>query len=59
MSDDKLSSKDYYEVLNNSLFALCRKGYANFETFRIMEALEAKSIPIIIRSKYYDFTKII
>ena len=38
MSDDKLSSKDYYEVLNNSLFALCPKGYTNFETLEFFAA---------------------
>ena len=40
------------EVLLDSIFTLCPAGH-NVEAYRLYEALEAGSIPIVVKSDYY------
>ena len=42
----------YREILIDSVFTLCPAGH-NVEAYRMYEALEAGSIPIVVRSEYY------
>jgi hypothetical protein len=49
-SDDYLSTEEYCEVLSQSLYTICPQGHANNETFRIFEALEAGSIPVVLKN---------
>ena len=53
-SPDHLDSKEYRSVLLNSIFTPCPPGYYNFETFRILEALENHSIPIFKRRLFFN-----
>ena len=43
----------YRQVLLNSSFTLCPQGH-NPETFRIFEAIEAGSIPIVVLDEFYQ-----
>jgi len=43
---DGLSTKDYAEMLQSSVFALCPPGQDSMDSFRIYEALEAGCIPV-------------
>lgn len=45
--DSSLSTQEYAELLNNTIFCLCPKGNSSLETFRIFEALEMGAIPIV------------
>ena len=45
--ENTMSSKDYYNVLNNCCFSLVPHGYLHPETYRLYESLECGSIPII------------
>jgi hypothetical protein len=49
-SDDYLSTEKYCDILCRSWYTLCPQGHANNETFRIFEALEAGSIPIVLNN---------
>jgi hypothetical protein len=49
-SDDYLSTEKYCDILSNSLYTICPQGHANNETFRIFEALEAGSIPVVLKN---------
>ena len=42
-----MDTNDYYKILNNSIFAPIPHGYFHPETYRLYEALETGSIPII------------
>ena len=42
-----MDTDDYYRILNNSVFAPIPHGYFHPETYRLYEALETGSIPII------------
>lgn len=53
-SPDHLGSTEYRNVLLDSIFVPCPSGYYNFETFRILEALENYSIPIFKRRLFFD-----
>lgn len=53
-SPDHLGSIEYRNVLLNSIFVPCPSGFYNFETFRILEALENYSIPIFKRRLFFD-----
>ena len=48
-----LTPEDYRKVLLNSTFTLCPSGY-NPESYRIFEAVEAGSIPIIVLDQQYQ-----
>ena len=52
-NDQSLSPEECVEIYKHSLFVLCPKGHYNSETFRILECLEYKCIPIIEGEKYY------
>ena len=55
-SDDYLSTEEYCSVLSRSCYTLCPQGHANNETFRIFEALESGSIPIVLKnSEHHPF----
>jgi hypothetical protein len=45
---DGLETKKYVKLLENSKFALCPRGQQNNDSFRIYEALEAGSIPVVL-----------
>tara|TARA_B100000795_G_C22795951_1_gene439322 strand:- start:1228 stop:2085 length:858 start_codon:yes stop_codon:yes gene_type:complete len=44
---DSLGPEEYYTELNDSIFTLVPNGYYHPETYRLYEALECGSIPII------------
>ena len=44
---DSLEPEEYYAKLNDSIFTLVPNGYYHPETYRLYEALESGSIPII------------
>jgi len=45
---DGLSTQEYAELLENSVFALCPPGQDSNDSFRIYEALEAGCIPVTL-----------
>jgi len=47
-ASDGLGTADYLNMLERSKFALCPRGQVNNDCFRIYEALEAGSIPIVL-----------
>lgn len=47
MSKDRLNNKDYVNLLKNSDITLCPRGNFNIDSFRIYEAMEHGSIPLI------------
>ena len=49
-SDDYLSTAKYCEVLSKSCYTISPQGHVNNETFRIFEALEAGSIPVVLNN---------
>jgi hypothetical protein len=49
-SADSLHISRYAEIINNSLYTLCPYGHYNADTFRVYEALEAGSVPIVPRN---------
>jgi len=54
-SKDSLKINEYSDVINNSKFLLCPNGYFHPETYRLYEALECGSIPIVENLyNYYD-----
>jgi hypothetical protein len=58
MSERSLSGEEYWEVLTQSIFVPCSMGNLNIDTYRLFEVLEAKAIPIILRShawQPYDY----
>lgn len=46
---DGLSTKEYAEVMSDSVFALCPAGQDSMDSFRLYEALEAGCIPVTTR----------
>jgi hypothetical protein len=55
-TNDSLEAKEYYEQLNNSIFTLVPNGYYHPETYRLYEALECGSIPIVENPfNFFDF----
>lgn len=48
--DRSLSGEEYWEVLTQSIFVPCSIGNRNIDTYRLFEALEAKSIPIVLKN---------
>jgi hypothetical protein len=53
-SGDSLSTQDYKKILQQSIFVPCPRGNSNPETFRLYEALEVGSIPIVERDDYWN-----
>ena len=48
-SSDYLPIEKYQRVLEQSVFTLCPVGQINIDTFRLYEALEAGSIPVVLK----------
>ena len=44
---NSLSTSEYYDILNKSIFTLVPHGYFHPETYRLYESLECGSIPIV------------
>mgnify|MGYP006178369743 FL=1 len=44
---NSLATDAYYNVMENSIFTLVPHGYYHPETYRLYEALECRSIPIV------------
>jgi hypothetical protein len=54
-STDALPVENYRQMIENSLFIPCPAGFVNLDSFRVYEALEAGSIPIIERRPGFDY----
>lgn len=55
MTEDALGPRDYRTVMNHSVFVPCPAGWANLESYRTWEALEAGCIPLVERREGYDY----
>jgi len=51
---DGLDVKAYQNILENSAFTACPAGWCNPDSFRVCEALEAGSIPIVDNRTYFE-----
>jgi len=49
----QLTTKEYAQVLADSVFAIAPQGGYNLDSFRIYEALEASTIPVVMNSTPY------
>lgn len=49
-----LSGKEYWEVMLQSIFVPCPFGNINVDTYRLFEALEAGSIPVMVTGYAYQ-----
>jgi hypothetical protein len=54
-SSDSLSTNDYREMMNRSIFIPCPQGFINLDSFRVYEALEAGCIPIVEQKPGFDY----
>lgn len=52
-SADMLSTEEYKSVLSESVFVPCPRGNRSVDSFRLYEALEVGSIPIIEKDPYW------
>ncbi|WP_222930216.1 hypothetical protein [Synechococcus sp. A15-60] len=53
-----LNSKEYFSLLRNSLFTPCPLGWVNIETYRFYEALQAGSIPVVLKNASPDLSDV-
>lgn len=53
-SGDSLSTQDYKKILEQSIFVPCPRGNSSPDTFRLYEAIEAGSIPVVERDEYWN-----
>ena len=53
-SKDSLGAQDYRGILSDSFFVPCPRGNTSVDTFRLYEALEVGSIPIVEKSDYWE-----
>ena len=53
-SGDSLNTQDYKKILEQSIFVPCPRGNSSPDTFRLYEAIEAGSIPIVERDEYWN-----
>lgn len=53
-SKDSLGAQDYRGILSDSFFVPCPRGNTSIDTFRLYEALEVGSIPIVEKSDYWE-----
>ena len=53
-SEDMIKTEDYKKIIKSSIFTPCPKGNRSKESFRLYEALEAGSIPIIEESDCWN-----
>jgi len=49
-----LGIEEYHAILNESIYTACPMGWCNPDSFRLCEALEAGSIPIVDNPEYFD-----
>lgn len=49
-----LSTRDYAQMLNDTVFALCPRGNTSVDCFRVYEAFEAGCIPIVEEDGGWD-----
>ena len=52
-SSDKIGTKEYRKILEQSVFAPCPRGNESVDSFRLYESIEAGAIPIPERGDYY------
>lgn len=52
-SSDKIDTKEYRKILEQSVFAPCPRGNESVDSFRLYESIEAGAIPIPERGDYY------
>ena len=57
MTDAALGQRDYRAILEDSVFVPCPAGWANLDSFRTWETLEAGGIPIVERRDLDYFTE--
>jgi hypothetical protein len=58
-SNDQLPGEEVRDIYERAAFVLCPRGNAHHDTFRIMEALQAGSIPVGIEflgRDYFSYT---
>jgi hypothetical protein len=53
-SQDSLDTKDYKDILSNSVFVPCPKGNSSVDSFRLYECLECGAIPIIEKDASWE-----
>lgn len=53
-SKDNLSTQEYKQLLRDSIFVPCPSGNDSVDSFRLYEALEVGSIPIVERDEYWN-----
>jgi hypothetical protein len=53
-SKDSLVTQDYKKILEQSIFIPCPRGNSSPDTFRLYEAIEAGSIPVVERDEYWE-----
>lgn len=56
-AEDQLPPSEVKKVYSDSVFVLCPFGNAHFDTFRIMEALQAGAIPVVTKFLRRDFAR--
>jgi hypothetical protein len=54
---NSLSQEKYRNLMLNSIFIPCPKGWVNLESFRVWEALECGCIPIVEKTPFDYFAK--
>ncbi len=57
-SPDALSASNYRDLLLESIFVPCPRGWWNLDSFRLSEALECGCIPIVEKSPLDYFSKL-
>ena len=58
-ASDSLSPQSYRDIMNDSIFAPCPAGWANLDSYRVWESLEAGCIPIVEKRQYYDYFQMV
>ena len=53
-SSDSLSTKEYRDILSNSIFVPCPRGNSSVDSFRLYECLECGAIPIIEKDESWE-----
>ena len=53
-SKGNLSTQEYKQLLRDSIFVPCPRGNDSVDSFRLYEALEVGSIPVVERDEYWN-----
>ncbi len=56
--ENSLTTEKYREILDNTIFAPCPQGWANLDSYRVWEALEAGCIPIVEKRNDFDYFRL-